>query len=125
MTITGTCEVNDDDEGEGIIEVTISVDGGADVVVRDADGDVVGSTSSSASFTVPEGATYTWLATPNEGFEFPAGSATSGSITIETCSDLETLPFTGVDSGWMAVLASGLLAGGLTLVASTRRREEV
>ena len=124
VTIEGVCEVNDNDEGEGIIEVDMSVEGGAQVVIRDSDGDVIDTRSTSGTVTVPEGATYTWEASPNEGFEFPAGSETSGSITIETCSEAETLPFTGVNTEWLAVLASALLAAGLTLVGATRRHEE-
>ncbi len=124
VTVDGSCEL-DGDEGEGIIDVEISVDGGADVVISDSDGDVIETLSSSGTVTVPEGATYTWAATPNEGFEFPAGSDTSGSITIETCSDdPETLPFTGLDTGMMSLFATALLGGGLLLVTAMRRQEE-
>ncbi len=131
VTVDGVCEV-DGDEGQGIIDVEISVDGGADVVISDSDGDVIETLTSSGTVTVPEGATYTWEATPNEGFEFPEGSETSGSITIETCSDdveaddddPETLPFTGLDTGMMSLFASALLGGGLLLVTAMRRQEE-
>ncbi|MFP4073994.1 MAG: hypothetical protein ACLFVZ_08135, partial [Actinomycetota bacterium] len=117
VTVGGTCEVNDDGDGEGIIDVEISVDDGAEVAISDSDGEVIETLSTSGTVTVPEGATYSWEATPNEGFEFPEGSDTSGSITIETCSeDPETLPFTGLDTGMMSVLASALLGGGFLLV---------
>jgi LPXTG-motif cell wall-anchored protein len=112
--------------------VTISVAGGATVVIRDADGDVVGTFTEDGSVTVPEGATYTWAATPNEGFEFPSGAETSGSITIETCStttdppdevESDELPLTGVNSGMLAAIAALLIASGM-IVLHTRRSEE-
>jgi len=124
VTVDGFCEVDDNDEGVGFVDVNISVDDGATVVVRDDDGDVVGTLTSDGTIEVPEGATYTWEATPSEGFEFPEGAASSGSITIETCSDPETLPFTGMDMDLMAALAAVLVGTGFLTVFSVRRREE-
>ena len=122
VTVTGVC-VEDGEDGVGRITVTMSVAGGADVVIRDSDGDVVGSLSADGTITVPEGAVYTWVATPNEGFEFPAGADDSGSITIETCSDPAVLPFTGLYADEMAALGIILLmVGGLTLLTSRTRR---
>ncbi|HUG07815.1 MAG TPA: hypothetical protein VMP13_02770, partial [Acidimicrobiia bacterium] len=123
VQVTGIC-VEDDGEGEGVITVSMSVDDGADVVIRNASGNVVGTLSSDGSITVPEGATYTWEATANEGFEFPEDADTSGSITIETCSDAETLPFTGIDLDLMAAYAAALMAGGLAMLLFSRRAEE-
>ena len=115
VTVAGTCVV-DGDEGEGVISVTISVAGGATVVVSDSDGSVVGTFTQDGSVTVPEGAVYTWTATPSAGFEFPAGSATSGSVTIATCSSPDVLPFTGVESDGLFKLGFLLLAAGLVVV---------
>ena len=123
VTVAGTC-VEDDGEGEGVISVNVSVDGGATVVVRDDDGDVVGTFTSDGSVTVPEGETYTWAATPNEGFEFPADADTSGTITIETCSDPEVLPFTGLNLDTMAIAAGILMAAGMIMLLAMRRSEE-
>jgi hypothetical protein len=123
VQVTGTC-IETDGEGEGRITVSMSVAGGADVVIRNSSGAVVGTLSADGSITVPEGATYTWEATPNEGFEFPEDADTSGSITIATCSDPETLPFTGIDLDLMAAYAAALLAGGLAMLLYSRRAEE-
>jgi hypothetical protein len=123
VQVTGTC-VETDGEGEGLITVSMSVAGGAEVVIRNSSGAVVGTLSADGSITVPEGATYTWEATANEGFEFPEDADTSGSITIETCSDPETLPFTGIDLDLMAAYAAALLAGGLAMLLFSRRAEE-
>jgi hypothetical protein len=123
VQVTGTC-IETDGEGEGRITVSMSVAGGADVVIRNSSGAVVGTLSADGSITVPEGATYTWEATANEGFEFPEDADTSGSITIATCSDPETLPFTGIDLDLMAAYAAALLAGGLAMLLFSRRAEE-
>jgi hypothetical protein len=120
VTVSSTCQVRGND-GQGVISADISVDDGADVVIRDSDGDIVGTFTSDGSVIVPEGATYTWQATPSEGFEFPSGAATSGSITIETCSNPETLPFTGPENLWMAPLAALLMAAGAFLLRGSKR----
>ncbi len=122
VTVSGSCEL-DGDEGEGFIDVTLSVANGATVVVRDADGDVVGTVTDDATLSVPEGATYTWSATPSEGFEFPAGFASSGSVTIERCSDPETLPFTGFDPMGMGLFAILLVGAGITAIYRAPREE--
>ncbi|HSM43732.1 MAG TPA: hypothetical protein VK969_01810, partial [Acidimicrobiia bacterium] len=119
VTVDGFCE-----DGDGFVDVDLSVAGGATVVVSDSDGDVMGTLTADGTITVPEGATYTWVATPSEGFEFPPGFAASGSITIERCSDLETLPFTGMDLDVAAAFAAAFLGAGITVLASQWRREE-
>lgn len=124
VDVDGTCEVDADGQGQGTIDVTISVDDGATVEVRNSADTVLGTFTSSGSVDVPEGATYTWQATPSEGFEFPAGSATSGSITIAACTELESLPFTGVDSDVLALLGAALLGAGLLTVTFAGGREE-
>jgi hypothetical protein len=112
VTVSGTCEL-DGDEGEGFVDINMSVPDGATVVVRDSDGDVVGTLTDDATLSVPEGATYTWEATASEGFEFPAGFDSDGTITIERCSDPETLPFTGFDPYQMGVFAILLMGAGV------------
>lgn len=121
VDVDSSCDVVDGD-GQGQIEVSVSVEGGATVVIRDSDGDVVASVTDDATIVVEEGATYTWEATPNEGFEFPPGSATSGTITIETCTDV--LPFTGPNTELLVAVGVGLLGAGAAVLASERRREE-
>jgi hypothetical protein len=115
VTVGQTC-VTEGTEGHGVISVTVSVAGGATVVVSDSDGAVVGTFSSDGSVTVPEGATYSWLATANEGFEFPAGFDSSGTVTIETCSTPEVLPFTGIFTDQLAILGFVLLAAGVLVM---------
>lgn len=117
VTVGGSCVVNGD-QGSGLISVTVSVADGANVVVSDSDGGVVGTFSSDGSVTVPEGAVYSWVATPNEGFEFPAGFASSGTITIPTCSTPTVLPFTGVYADQLATLGFILLAAGVLVMTS-------
>lgn len=120
VTVDSSCDVVDGD-GQGQIDVSVSVDGGATVVIRDSDGDVITTVTEDASIVVEEGATYTWEATPNEGFEFPAGSPTSGTITIDTCT--EVLPFTGPNTELLVALGVSLLGAGTAVLASQRRRQ--
>jgi hypothetical protein len=122
VTVSGSCEL-DGDEGEGVVDITMSVAEGATVVVRDSDGDVVGTVTDDGTLTVPEGATYTWVATPSEGFEFPPGFDSSGTFTIERCSDAETLPFTGFDPYQMGVFAILLMGAGMTAMFLAPREE--
>lgn len=117
VTVGGSCVVNGD-EGSGLISVTVSVADGATVVVSDSNGGVVGTFSADGSVTVPEGAVYSWVATPSDGFEFPAGFASSGTITIPTCSTPTVLPFTGVYADQLATLGFILLAAGVLVMTS-------
>ena len=121
VTVGGTCVV-DGDAGSGLISVTVSVSNGATVVLSDSEGATVETFTSDGSVDVPEGEVYNWAATPNEGFEFPAGSETSGTVTIETCSTLDVLPFTGGPIGTLGVIAAILLSTGLVLLTSSRVR---
>lgn len=123
VTVTGRCEL-EGSVGTGFIDVVISVDDGATVVVRNSAGTVVGTLTEDGTITVAEGATYTWEATPAEGFEFPAGAVSSGTITIESCSDLDELPFTGLDLNTMAALAAALLGAGLLVLGTQLPRRE-
>jgi hypothetical protein len=117
VTVSGSCQVVGS-EGEGRITVDISVDDAATVVIEDADGAVLGTFTEDGTLTVPEGATYSWEATPSEGFEFPAGFDAAGEVTITTCS---VLPFTGIESEHLALIATMLLlAGGAAVLASRR-----
>jgi hypothetical protein len=122
VTVSGSCEL-DGDEGQGVVDITMSVPDGATVVVRDSDGDVVGALTDDGTLSVPEGATYTWVATPSEGFEFPPGFDSSGSFTIERCSDPETLPFTGFDPFQMGVFAILLMGAGVAAMYLAPREE--
>jgi len=128
VTVEGECVV-DDGKGEGEITVTVSVDDAATIVLRDGDGDVVATVTADTVVTVPEDDTYTWEATPNEGFEFATDFVSSDEVEIETCTpdevkDLEVLPFTGAETEALAVIAAVLSAIGLLVILATRRVEE-
>jgi hypothetical protein len=124
VTVSSSCIVSGT-EGIGRVSVSMSVAGGADVVIRDSAGDVVDTLTADGSVEVPEGEVYTWVATPNPGFEFPAGFDNTGSVTIETCSNPEVLPFTGIDADWLASLGILLLvAGGMTLITAKTSRPQ-
>ena len=97
-----------------MIEATLSVAGGAVVTVANSSGSTLATFTDDGTVRVADNATYSWRATPNEGFEFPTGAATSGSVTIETC--VEELPFTGFESGPLAIVAMLLLAAGAALL---------
>ena len=111
VTVAGACATGG---GGGVIDVTVSVADGAVVRVANSSGTTLATFTDDGSVRVGDNATYAWTASPNEGFEFPAGAATSGSVTIETC--VEELPFTGFDFGHIAVVAMTLLAAGAALL---------
>ena len=128
VTVDGKCVV-DDDKGNGEITVTVSIDDAATVVIRDGDGDVVATVTQDAVLTVPEGDTYTWEATPGDDFEFAEDFVSSGEVEIEECTptevkDLEVLPFTGVETEGLAIIAAVLSAIGLLVILATRRVED-
>lgn len=116
VTVGGSC-VLDGDDGSGVITVTVSVAGGATVVVSNASGTTLGTFSDDGSVTVPEGAVYDWVATPSAGFEFPAGFDSTGSVTIATCSNPTVLPFTGIYTDRLATLGFILLAAGVLVMS--------
>ena len=128
VTVDGECVV-DDDKGNGVITVTVSIDDAATVVIRDGDGDVVATVTQDAVLTVPEGDTYTWEATPADDFEFAEDFVSSGEVDIEECTptevkDLEVLPFTGIETEALAMIAAVLSAIGLLVILATRRVED-
>ena len=138
VTVTGECLL-DGDDGFGRITVNISSEGGATVVIRDANGAEVATVTETGTVDVAEDATYTWEATPGEDFVFPPGAEATGSVEIEECSeepetttttvedevlDTEVLPFTGGENDMLALLAGGLGLLGTLVLASTRRMEE-
>jgi hypothetical protein len=128
VTVDGECVV-DDDKGNGEITVTVSIDDAATVVIRDGDGDVVATVTQDAVLTVPEGDTYTWEATPSDDFEFAEDFDATGEVDIEECTptevkDLEVLPFTGIETEALAMIAAVLSAIGLLVVLATRRVQD-
>ncbi len=123
VDVWGTCEVVGDD-GVGNIHVTMSVPGGATVEVRDSDGNLEGILEDDGTITVADDATYSWVATVSEGNEFPSDFDSTGSVAIEDCTPVEELPFTGLDAGWMAMLATALLGAGALVVRYGRFADE-
>jgi hypothetical protein len=128
VTVDGECVV-EDGKGHGEIAVTVSIDDAATVVIRDGDDDVVATVTQDSVVTVPEGDTYTWEASPSEGFEFAEGFVSTGEVDIEECTptevkDLEVLPFTGVETERLAVIAAVLSIIGLLVRMATRRIED-
>jgi hypothetical protein len=120
VTVDSSCDVV---EGDSQLDINVSVDGGATVTVTDSNGSVVASVTEDTAIPVTDGATYTWEATPNEGFEFPAGSATSGTITIEDCSVATTLPFTGAENALaFALVATFLVGSGVSVLVFSWRQ---
>lgn len=122
VTVSGACLL-DDGEAIGRINVEISVDGGATVVITDSEGGVVDTLTESGLVTVDADATYNWEATPSEGFEFPVDFDNTGQVTIEDCSEPEVLPFTGFNTDVLLAVALLLLGSGLILVTSVGRRQ--
>jgi hypothetical protein len=118
-----------DGKGQGRITVTVSVDDAATVVIRDGDGDVVATVHEDAVVTVPEDDTYTWEATPRDGFRFAEDFVATGSLDIEACTpdevkDLEVLPFTGTSLGLAALVAGVVGMTGLLVLLATRKVED-
>lgn len=122
VTVGGGCGVVDD-EAVGVIDVSIPVPGGAEVVITDSSGAVVETFTEEGTVTVPEGR-YTWEATPGPGFEFPGGLESSGSLTIDDCADTQALPFTGARADLTAIIGLLLVAAGSIGVLVSRRTSE-
>jgi hypothetical protein len=79
----GQCEVVDGPQGS--VTVSIDVDSGAVVTVYDVDLDVAAQFSGVGGSQKLAPGTYTWVATPGDGFEFPEDEVTSGGFTIDPC----------------------------------------
>jgi hypothetical protein len=128
VTVDGECVV-EDGKGHGEIAITVSIDDAATVVIRDGDDDVVATVTEDSVVTVPEGDTYTWEASPSEGFEFAEDFVSTGEVDIEECTptevkDLEVLPFTGIETERLAVIAAMLSMIGLLVGMASRRVED-
>jgi hypothetical protein len=79
----GQCEVVDGPQGS--VTVSIDVESGAVVTVYEDDLEVAAQFSGVGGSQRLMPGTYTWEATPGEGFEFPTGEVTSGGFTIDPC----------------------------------------
>lgn len=118
VTVAGSCTLEGDQE-VGSIEVVISVDNGATVVIKDGE-TIIATLTESGSVAAEVGKTYTWEATANtaDDFTFPPGFVSSGDVEVGRCN----LPFTGFFADELAGIALSLiLAGGLAVLASRRR----
>jgi hypothetical protein len=125
----GACAFDATSETPATIDV--SPPGGAAVTLKDAQDNVVGSTSDSA--TVPLGpGTYSWSASPNEGYAIEGPS--SGTVTAGECAPGKPptevlprkLPETGPPGlGMMAAMGLGFVAMGALMISASRRPDLV
>jgi hypothetical protein len=69
----------------GSVTVFIDAESGATVTVYDADLNVAAAFSGVGGTGNLAPGTYTWVATPGDGFEFPQDQPTSGEFTIAPC----------------------------------------
>jgi hypothetical protein len=83
LVASGECEATGGPLGT--VTVFIEADSGAMVTVYDSDMNVAADfTGVGGASSLPPGS-YTWTATPGDGFEFPADQPTSGEFTIVPC----------------------------------------
>jgi hypothetical protein len=118
VTVAGSCTLEGDEE-VGSIEVVISVDNGATVVIKDG-ATTIATLTESGSVPAEVGKTYTWEATANadDDFTFPPGFVSSGDVEVGRCN----LPFTGFFADELAGIALSLvLAGALALLVGKKR----
>jgi hypothetical protein len=84
LVTNGDCQLIEGPLGSGT--VFIDADSGATVTVYDAEMNVAASFDGVGGTSNLAPGTYTWVAVPGEGFEFPEGEQTSGEFTIAPCS---------------------------------------
>lgn len=82
---SGVCVVDAKGAPAGSVNVVIDAVSDATVTVYDEELNVVATFSGTGgSSSLPPGS-YTWTATPGDGFEFPEGQQTAGQFTINPC----------------------------------------
>jgi len=84
LVVGGECEILDGPTGS--VSAFIDADLGATVTVYDDELNVVATFSGSGGTSALPPGSYTWEATPGDGFEFPQGEQTSGEFTIDPCA---------------------------------------
>ena len=83
LIASGECQLVDGPLGT--VTVFIDADSGAAVTVYDADLNVAAAFNGFGGTSTLVPGTYTWVAVPGDGFEFPQDQATSGEFTIAPC----------------------------------------
>jgi hypothetical protein len=83
LVTNGDCQLIDGPLGS--VSVFIDTDSGATVTVYDSEMNVAASFGGVGGTTNLAPGTYTWVAVPGDGFEFPEGEQTSGEFTIAPC----------------------------------------
>ena len=83
LVANGECQLVDGPLGS--VTVFIDADSGAMVTVYDAELNVAAAFNEVGGTTNLVPGTYTWVAVPGDGFEFPQDQATSGEFTIAPC----------------------------------------
>jgi hypothetical protein len=83
LVVSGECEILDGPTGS--VTAFIDTDSGATVTVYDDELSVAATFSGSGGTSVLPPGTYSWEATPGDGFDLPEGQQTSGQFTIDPC----------------------------------------
>jgi hypothetical protein len=117
LVTSGDCQLVDGPLGS--VTVFIDADSGATVTVYDSEMSVAASFDGVGGTSNLAPGTYTWVAVPGDGFEFPEDQATSGEFTIAPCPS--TVAVTGgscavVDSPQGSVLVEIDPDAGATVI---------
>ena len=83
LVTNGDCQLVDGPLGS--VTVFIDADSGATVNVYDAEMNIAASFDGVGGTSNLAPGTYTWVAEPGDGFQFPEGEQTSGEFTIAPC----------------------------------------
>ncbi len=83
LVTSGDCQLVDGPLGS--VTVFIDADSGATVTVYDSEKNVAASFGGVGGTDSLAPGTYTWVAEPGDGFQFPEGEQTSGEFTIAPC----------------------------------------
>ncbi len=108
LVTSGECQLVDGPLGS--VSVFIDSDSGATVTVYDSEMNVAASFDGVGGTSNLAPGTYTWVAEPGDGFEFPEGEQTSGEFTIAPC------PSTVSVTGGACVVGEGALGSVMAVI---------